>query len=289
MWCDWIERDGTRGGGAPGCGDEEAAWAWAWADHAGGGSGWLDAFAGLAYTGAAAGPGLAAATFPAWRGVPCVPCAAAAGVAWEAVVGCSGVPGTGTAAPLPTLTPVAALSLVRTRTTGLAGTGGAFAAGLPPPPPPPPPLEDDCRLGQAGARAATAAAFGGAADPEELRRGVVVCGGAAAEPAVRPLLTELFRPALWTEPPPGLPGDGGGGGIGDWDMIGARWDRSRYPPRAHTERVIYASFVGRYLLSPSSIHVSLSRLTEDGNSSHVLCRAVCGSDNNNQPVQMSRL
>ena len=78
VWCDWIERDGTRGGGAPGCGDEEAAWAWAWADHAGGGSGWLDAFAGLAYTGAAAGPGLAAAaTFPACRGVPC----AAAGVA----------------------------------------------------------------------------------------------------------------------------------------------------------------------------------------------------------------
>ena len=56
-----------------------------------------------------------------------------------------------------------------------------------------------------------------------MRRGVVVCGG-AAEPAVRPLLTELFRPALWTEPPPGLPGDGGGGGIGDWDMIGARYD-----------------------------------------------------------------
>ena len=55
---------------------------------------------------------------------------------------------------------------------------------------------------------------------------MVVCGGAAVEPAVRPLLTELFRPALlWTEPPPGLPGDGGGGGIGigigdwDWDMI----------------------------------------------------------------------
>ena len=61
-------------------------------------------------------------------------------------------------APLLTLTPVAALSFVRTRTTGLAGTGGTFAAGLPPPAPPPP-LEDDCRLGQAGARAATAAVF----------------------------------------------------------------------------------------------------------------------------------
>ena len=57
-------------------------------------------------------------------------------------------------APLLTLTPVAALSLVRTRTTGLAGTGGTFATGLPPPP-----LEEDCRLGQAGARAATAAVF----------------------------------------------------------------------------------------------------------------------------------
>ena len=48
---------------------------------------------------------------------------------------------------------------------------------------------------------------------------MVVCGGAPVVPDAPETTepdTEVFRP-LWTEPP-GLPGDGGGGGIGDWDM-----------------------------------------------------------------------
>ena len=154
------------------------------------------------------------------------------------MVGWSGVPGT--AAPpviLPVTLAAAALSFVRTRTTGLAGTGGTLAL--------PPPEEEDCRLGQAGARAATAAADcccpapAAPADPEELRSGVVVCGGAPVVPDAPETTepdTEVFRP-LWTEPP-GLPGDGGGGGIGDWDMTYVIVSQIRSPPPGQTHNVL---------------------------------------------------